>query len=79
MTPTTITTEEVYLNDGLYCTFDGFGITLRAPRPDGDDWVYLEPATLRLLEEYIQQIRKQGDLTDPQGAKTSALGRPNRS
>lgn len=31
--------KETYLGDGLYASFDGFGITLRAPRSDMDHWV----------------------------------------
>lgn len=34
--------EERYLGDGLYASFDGYQITLRAPRSDGDHWVALE-------------------------------------
>ena len=28
--------KEVYLGDGLYASFDGFGVTLRAPIEHGD-------------------------------------------
>lgn len=35
--------EECYLGDGLYVSFDGFGIKLRAPRDSGDHFVVLEP------------------------------------
>jgi hypothetical protein len=46
---------ERYLGDGLYASFDGFMITLRAPREHGEHWVGLEPQVfaelLRFLEE----------------------------
>jgi len=34
---------ETYLGDGLYASFDGWYLTLRAPREGGDHWVALEP------------------------------------
>ena len=34
--------QEYYLGDGLYASFDGWQIKLRAPRDDGDHWVALE-------------------------------------
>jgi hypothetical protein len=36
--------KEIYLGDGLYASWDGFMLKLRAPREDGDHWVGLEPA-----------------------------------
>jgi len=45
--------EESYLGDGLYVSFDGWQIILRAPRHHGDHYVALEPATFRNLLEYI--------------------------
>ena len=44
---------ETYLGDGLYVSFDGFNIKLRAPRPDGDHWVALEPDSYRELQTWI--------------------------
>jgi hypothetical protein len=42
--------RETYLGDGLYASFDGYAITLRAPRQDGDHWVALEgPALAELI------------------------------
>lgn len=49
--------EEVYLGDGLYCSFDGYQIKLRAPREDGDHEVYLEPTTLSAFEAYVAQLK----------------------
>ena len=43
-------TGETYLGDGLYASFEGYQIVLRAPREGGDHWVALEPdAFVRLL------------------------------
>ena len=43
---------ETYLGDGLYASFDGYHIWLRAPRQDGDHRVALEPAVFDRLIEY---------------------------
>ena len=37
-------THETYLGDGLYASFDGWQIKLRAPRDGGDHEVFLEDA-----------------------------------
>lgn len=47
-------TEETYIGDGLYARFDGFQIELRAPRDDGDDFVYLEPGMLDRLRDMVK-------------------------
>lgn len=38
--------KEEYLGDGLYASFDGYMVTLRAPREEGNHWVGLEPPIL---------------------------------
>ncbi len=43
---------ETYLGDGLYASFDGFGVKLRAPREDGDHEVYLEPDVFEALRQF---------------------------
>ena len=49
-------TKETYLGDGLYASFDGFQIQLRAPRIDvGDQFVYLEP---RVALEFVAYASK---------------------
>ena len=48
--------EEYYLGDGLYASFDGYMLTLRAPRERGDHWVGLEPRVLLALLEYCEHI-----------------------
>jgi hypothetical protein len=50
------THDESYLGDGLYATFDGWQITLRAPRLDGDHWVGLEPETYTNLIRFAERI-----------------------
>lgn len=42
-TDTKVSEREQYLGDGLYASFDGFTMWLRAPREDGDHKVALEP------------------------------------
>ena len=48
--------EETYLGDGLYASFDGYQIKLRAPRPDGDHWVALEPSVYESLVAFHKRI-----------------------
>lgn len=47
--------QETYLGDGLYASFDGWQIKLRAPRDGGDHEVYLEMGVYRAFLEYAQQ------------------------
>lgn len=49
---------EHYLGDGLYASFDGFNIWLRAPRPDGDHRVAMEPGTLGEFLRWSAPIRR---------------------
>lgn len=53
------TTEETYLGDGLYVSFDGWQICLRAPRENGDHTVFLEPPVLAAFEAFVQSLRRQ--------------------
>lgn len=53
------TVPEVYLGDGLYASFDGLMITLRAPREHGNHWVGLEPSVLRAFDEFRKRIEDQ--------------------
>lgn len=48
-------TEE-YLGDGLYVSYDGYTIWLRAPRAGGDHYVGLEPEIWKSLEEYTHKV-----------------------
>jgi hypothetical protein len=45
---------ETYLGDGLYASFDGFMITLRAPREHEDHWVGLEPEVFAALLDFAR-------------------------
>lgn len=47
------TGKETYLGDGLYASFDGFMIILRAPRGHGDHYVALEPDVMVKLLRWI--------------------------
>ncbi len=48
--------KEKYLGDGLYASFDGFHIILRAPREGGDHWVALDLYVLQALKEFVDEI-----------------------
>lgn len=47
--------KEIYLGDGLYASFDGWQIKLRAPRENGDHEVYLDGHMLLSLIEMTRQ------------------------
>lgn len=53
--------SETYLGDGLYASFDGYQIVLRAPREEGDHWVALEPAVWQSLLNYVKQLVDDDD------------------
>ena len=44
--------KETYLGDGLYASFDGFQIVLRAPRETGEHFVALEPSIYSAFVEF---------------------------
>lgn len=44
--------DELYLGDGLYASFDGWQIRLRAPRDGGDHEVFLEPDIFEALASF---------------------------
>ena len=51
--------NEVYLGDGLYASFDGWQIMLRAPREGGDHYVALEPAVYKALLRYVARLERK--------------------
>jgi hypothetical protein len=51
--------KETYLGDGLYASFDGLSIWLRAPREHGDHIVALEPEVWVALTLFVAELRKQ--------------------
>jgi hypothetical protein len=53
------TEHETYLGDGLYCSFDGFAYTLRAPRIGGDHFVVLEPEVLDEFEKFVKRTEQE--------------------
>jgi len=44
--------NETYLGDGLYASFDGLQVKLRAPRENGDHVVFIEDGLT--LEEFLR-------------------------
>ena len=54
--------DETYLGDGLYASFDGFMITLRAPRGHQDHWVGLEPSVLAAFDDWRKAIEAKARL-----------------
>jgi hypothetical protein len=50
--------NETYLGDGLYASFDGYQITLRAPRENGDHYVALEPVVLESFFRYVEHLKQ---------------------
>jgi hypothetical protein len=52
-----MSTKETHLGDGLYASFDGYMIALRAPREEGDHFVYLEDF---VLKNFLAWCEEQG-------------------
>lgn len=48
---------ETYLGDGLYASFDGWQIILRAPRMGVDHMVALEPEVYQQLLLFVGRLR----------------------
>ena len=51
--------RESYLGDGLYCSFDGYQIRLRAPRSEGDHEVFLDQSTLAAFLQFLDALPKR--------------------
>jgi hypothetical protein len=49
--------SETYLGDGLYVSFDGWQIMLRAPRENGDHWIALEPEVYEALLKFVRALK----------------------
>jgi hypothetical protein len=58
--------KETFLGDGLYASFDGFSLWLRAPRIGGDHVVALEPQIMADFIRYAEQcgVIKRPEKTD---------------
>lgn len=52
---------EVYLGDGLYASWDGYQIKLRAPRMEGDHEIYMEPEVIMAFKAYLKTIEPDED------------------
>jgi hypothetical protein len=50
--------NEIYLGNGLYGSFDGGQIRLRAPRENGDHEVCLDESTLRAFLQFLDALPK---------------------
>jgi hypothetical protein len=46
-----------YLGDGLYAEDDGFMLTLKCDRMEGQHWVGLEPEIIQALFKFIERSR----------------------
>lgn len=51
--------NEHYLGDGLYASFDGYMIMLRAPREDGDHYVCLKPEVVAEFTRWLRAVHKR--------------------
>lgn len=51
--------RETYLGDGVYASFDGYQIWLRAPRETGDHVVALEPSVYDALVAYVGALQQK--------------------
>jgi hypothetical protein len=69
-------TEETYLGDGLYASFDGYQIWLRAPREEGGHRVAMETSVFsnfisfadrcwpRLLQDFLQRAKSDQGMSE---------------
>ena len=54
-----MSTKEVeYLGDGVYVSHDGFMLRLSTEREGREHYIYLEPAVLNALYEYVRRRSK---------------------
>lgn len=49
--------NETYLGDGLYASFDGYQVGLRAPREHGDHEVFMDPLVLAAFLRYVDSLK----------------------
>lgn len=47
---------ETYIGDGIYASFDGYYLWLRAPRERGDHMIAIEPRVLTSINELAQKV-----------------------
>ena len=49
---------KLYLGDGVYAEWDGYGVWLRCNGENNDrDKVYLEPSVLKSLNEFVKRCK----------------------
>lgn len=53
--------NEEYIGDGVYASFDGWYVWLRAPRENGDHMIALEPDVFKELAIYFAKAWKKGE------------------
>jgi hypothetical protein len=53
---------ETYIGDGLYASYDGFALWLRAPREHGDHEVALEPDVLHNFLNFAFTIERTANI-----------------
>ena len=51
--------KETYLGDGVYASYDGYQIALRAPRHFGDDFVFLDKEVYQALVRFAGEALQQ--------------------
>jgi hypothetical protein len=54
--------NETYIGDGLYASYDGFALWLRAPREHGDHEVALEPDVLYNFLNFAFTIQRTANM-----------------
>jgi hypothetical protein len=52
--------DETYIGDGVYASFDGYQIKLRAPLPEGDQIIFLERVPWNCLVEFVEGLKEDG-------------------
>ena len=62
-------TKETYLGDGLYASFNGHSIILRATRENEDHWVALEPSTWDSLMMFYRRIMEDLNAVNKQSTE----------
>lgn len=50
--------REQYIGDGVYASYDGYAIKIRADRDGRDHWIVLEPDVLVSLVLYAEKMKK---------------------
>jgi hypothetical protein len=53
--------HETYLGDGLFASWDGWQVKLRAPRENGDHEVFLEDVTLQAFMQFVDALKTSVD------------------